>query len=90
MPFDKLSALRQAQGAAADALRQAQGAIAGELHIEPEFDHLADQPGQFLMSRGVHLRRGGSGGVEVELEDGLAVVDFAGEPEAVLLVEGDG
>ncbi len=28
-------------------------------------------------------------GVKVELEDGLAVVDLAGETEAVLLVEGD-
>jgi hypothetical protein len=28
--------------------------------------------------------------VEVELEDGLAVVHLAGESEAVLLVEGDG
>ena len=29
-------------------------------------------------------------GVELQLEDGLALVYFAGEPEAVLQVEGDG
>jgi hypothetical protein len=38
---------------------------------------------------GQRAARCASAGVEVEFEDGLALVHFTGEPEAVLLVERD-